>query len=54
MKITALNVVFDPVSKRVVTSKDVVFEEDNQLERDANYKKQVLLDPEWGDYESNT
>lgn len=45
---------YDPISKRVVTSRDVVFEEDRQWKWDASYEEHVLLDLEWGDTETNT
>ena len=37
---------YDSVTKRVVTSRDVVFEEDRQWEWDTSYEEQVLVDLE--------
>jgi len=38
---------------RVVTSRDVIFEVDEQWEWNASFEKQILLDLEWGDAEIN-
>ena len=46
---------YDPISKRVVISRDVVFEEDKQWDWDASYEEQLFMDLEWGDeIEANT
>nr|DAD19628.1 TPA_asm: hypothetical protein HUJ06_021091 [Nelumbo nucifera] len=45
---------YDPVAKRVVTSRDVVFEENRQWEWDTSYEEQVLVDLEWGDDKNDT
>ncbi|KAL6311043.1 hypothetical protein AAG906_011714 [Vitis piasezkii] len=44
---------YDPVAKKVVTSRDIVFEEDRQWEWDTSYEEQVLVDLEWGDDDKN-
>ncbi|RVW84289.1 Retrovirus-related Pol polyprotein from transposon TNT 1-94 [Vitis vinifera] len=44
---------YDPVAKKVVTSIDIVFEEDRQWEWDTSYEEQVLVDLEWGDDDKN-
>jgi len=44
---------FDPIAKKIVVSKDVVFEEEKQWDWDVSYKKQILLDLEWGENEEN-
>jgi hypothetical protein len=40
---------FDPVAKRVVVSRDVIFEEEKQWDWDESYEKQIVVDLEWGD-----
>lgn len=40
---------YDPVSKKIVISRDVVFEEDKKWNWDESYQEQTLLDLEWGD-----
>lgn len=40
---------FDPIAKKIVISRDVVFEEDKQWEWGVNYKEQILLDLDWGE-----
>ena len=40
---------FDPVAKRVVVSRDVIFEEEKQWDWDVSYEKQIVVDLEWGD-----
>lgn len=45
---------YDPIAKRIVVSRDVIFEEEKQWVWDASYKEQLLMDLEWGEKESNT
>lgn len=40
---------YDPISERIVISRDVVFEEDKQWEWDASYEEQLLTNLELGD-----
>lgn len=40
---------FDPKTKRVVVSKDVVFEEDKQWDWGENYEEQIRPELDWGD-----
>ena len=40
---------FDLVAKRVVMSRDVIFEEEKQWDWDVSYEKQIVVDLEWGD-----
>ncbi|CAL2276266.1 unnamed protein product [Prunus armeniaca] len=44
---------YDPVSKRIVVSRDVKFEEDKSWDWDKNYKELVAADLEWGDNEED-
>lgn len=37
---------FDPVAKRVVVSRDVIFEEEKQWDCDVSYEKQIVVDLE--------
>ena len=43
---------FDPIAKRVVVSKDVIFEEEKQWDWDVSYEEQMVVDLEWGDGDS--
>lgn len=43
--------VYDPVSKKVVISRDVVFEEKKKWDWDKCYKQQILDELEWGETE---
>ena len=45
---------YDPVSKRIVVSRDVKFEEDKSWDWDKSYKELVAADLEWGDNEEDT
>lgn len=45
---------YDPVTRRVVISRDVIFEEDRQWDWDVSYEEQLLTDLEWGDVENGT
>jgi len=40
---------FNPITKRVVVSRDVIFEEKKQWDWDEMDEKQMLVDLEWGD-----
>ena len=40
---------FDPVTKKIVVSRDVIFEEEKQWDWDVSYDKQIVVDLEWGD-----
>jgi hypothetical protein len=42
---------FDPLNKKIVVSKDVIFEEDKQWDWDVAYEEQILTDLVWGDRE---
>lgn len=42
---------YDPVSKKVVISRDVVFEEKKKWDWDKSYKQQILDELEWGESE---
>ena len=44
---------YEPISKRVVVSRDVVFEEDKKWEWDKSLEDQILLNLEWGDKEED-
>ncbi|KAL6321847.1 hypothetical protein AAG906_035546 [Vitis piasezkii] len=44
---------YDPVAKKVVTSRDIVFEEDRQWEWDTSYEEQVLNDTEDNEGDEN-
>jgi hypothetical protein len=43
---------YDPTSKRIVVSRDVIFEEEKQWEWDKSFEEQILVDLEWGDDEA--
>jgi hypothetical protein len=42
---------FDPLNKKIMVSKDVIFEEDNRWDWDIAYEEQILTDLVWGDRE---
>lgn len=44
---------YDPVGKRTVINRDVVFEEEKQWDWSVDCEEQVLLELEWGDFESD-
>lgn len=45
---------YDPKGKKIVVSKDVVFEEERQWDWDSEFGEQVLVDLEWvGDQEQD-
>ena len=35
---------YDPISKRIVTSRDVIFEEEKHWDWDKSYEEQLLVD----------
>ena len=39
----------DPIAKRVVVSRDVIFEEGKQWDWDVSYEEKILVDLDWGD-----
>lgn len=39
---------FDPIAKKVVVSRDVIFEEEKQWDWGVSYEKQTGVDLEWG------
>jgi len=43
---------YDPTAKRIVISRDVIFEEEKQWDWDKSYEEQVLMNLEWGDEQS--
>ncbi|BBG92824.1 ADP glucose pyrophosphorylase large subunit 1, partial [Prunus dulcis] len=44
---------FDPIARKIVVSRDVIFEEEKQWDWGVNYEAQILLDLEWGENEEN-
>lgn len=44
-------ILYDPVAKKIVISRDVVFEESKSWSWDKSYGEQVVADLEWGDVE---
>jgi hypothetical protein len=44
---------YDPVAKKIVISRDVVFEESKSWTWDRSYEEQVVADLEWGDIEED-
>ena len=40
---------FNPITKKVIVSRDVIFEEEKQWDWDELSEKQILVDFEWGD-----
>lgn len=40
---------YDPVAKKVVVSRDVIFEEEKQWDWDVSYEEHISIDLEWGD-----
>ena len=40
---------YDPVSQRIIISRDVVFEEDKNWDWDKKYEESIVCDLEWGD-----
>ncbi|KAB2616999.1 hypothetical protein D8674_012868 [Pyrus ussuriensis x Pyrus communis] len=45
---------FDPIAKKIVVSRDVIFEEEKQWDWDVSYEGQIMLDLEWGENEENS
>jgi hypothetical protein len=45
---------FDPLNKKIVVSKDVIFEEDKQWDWDVAYEEKILTDLVWGDREGTS
>lgn len=43
---------YEPISQKILVSRDVVFEENNSWEWDKDYEKATLIDLEWGDDEN--
>ena len=42
-----------PMTKKIMTSRDVVFEEKRKWDWDKSYEQQVLVDLEWGESEDD-
>ena len=42
---------YDPVSQRIITSRDVVFEEDKNWDWGKKYEESIVSELEWGDLE---
>ena len=40
---------YDPVAKKIIVSRDVVFDKDCVWNWDVEYEKEQLMDLEWGD-----
>ncbi|RDX67097.1 hypothetical protein CR513_54070, partial [Mucuna pruriens] len=40
---------YDPISQRIIISRDVVFEEDKGWDWDKKYEEVILCDLDWGD-----
>ena len=40
---------YDPITKKIVISRDVIFEEEKSWDCDKNYEEQVVAVLEWGD-----
>ena len=45
---------YDPIAKKVVISRDVIFEEEKQWDWDVSYKEQILMHLEWGEEDNGT
>ncbi|KAM1200156.1 hypothetical protein ACFX2J_016448 [Malus domestica] len=45
---------FDPIAKKIVVSRDVIFEEEKQWDWDVSYEGKIMLDLEWGENEENS
>ncbi|KAG8382153.1 hypothetical protein BUALT_Bualt05G0047000 [Buddleja alternifolia] len=39
---------YDPISQKIIISRDVVFEEDNSWDWDKNHQEAILIDLNWG------
>lgn len=42
---------YDPISQKIIISRDVVFEEDKSWDWDKKYEEAIVCDLEWGDHE---
>ena len=42
---------YDPISQRIIISRDVVFEEDKSWDWDKTHEESIMCDLEWGDQE---
>jgi hypothetical protein len=40
---------YDPVTKKIVTSRDIIFEEEKHWDWDVNYKEELQMNLEWGE-----
>jgi hypothetical protein len=45
---------YDPMSQRIIVSRDVVFEEDKSWDWDKSHEGAINADLEWGDSEDKT
>lgn len=45
---------FDPIAKKIIVSRDVVFDEDRMWDWDTSYKKEQTMELEWEDNTENT
>ncbi|KAB2626152.1 hypothetical protein D8674_017812 [Pyrus ussuriensis x Pyrus communis] len=44
---------FDPIAKKIIVSRDVIFEEEKQWDWDVSYEGQIMIGLEWGENEEN-
>lgn len=44
---------YDPINKRIIVSRDVIFEEEKQWTWDQSHDEQLIVDLDSGDYENN-
>lgn len=44
---------FDPIAKKVIISRDVIFEEEKQWDWDASYEEQLIVDLDWAENDSD-
>ena len=40
---------YDPISQKIIISRDVVFDEDKSWDWDKQYEETILCDLDWGD-----
>ena len=45
---------YDPISQKIIISRDVVFEKDNNWDWDKSHKETILVDLNWGDNEKES
>lgn len=45
---------YNPITKKIVISRDVVFEENKEWDWDTSYEQQVLIELEWGEDQGDT